>query len=51
MKCPKCGWPLTLTETKTVQTLFLASFTCLNSKCQHEQTDNARSSEGPLRSP
>jgi hypothetical protein len=32
-----------LTGTKKVLTIFLASFKCLNSKCQHEQTQIARS--------
>ena len=43
MMCPKCGWPMRLKETKKVLTVFLASFKCLNSKCQHEQTEIARS--------
>jgi len=43
MKCPKCGWPMRLTGTKKLLTAFLASFTCLNSKCRHEQTEIARS--------
>lgn len=51
MKCPKCGWPMALTETKKILTVFLASFKCLNAKCQHEQTEIARSSESLLRSP
>jgi hypothetical protein len=42
MKCAKCGWPIMLTGTKKVQTRFLASFTCLNPKCRHEQTEISR---------
>jgi len=43
MKCPKCGWPMRLTGTKKVLTSFLATFKCLNSKCQHGHTEIARS--------
>jgi hypothetical protein len=43
MKCPKCEWPMRLTGTKKVLTSFLATFKCLNSKCQHGQTEIARS--------
>jgi len=42
MKCPKCGWPIRVTGTKKVLTRFLASFKCLNPKCEYEQTKISR---------
>jgi hypothetical protein len=41
MNCPKCGWPMRLIRTKKALTSFIASFTCMNQRCQHERVDAA----------
>jgi hypothetical protein len=38
MKCPKCGWPMTLAGTKKVLAKLLTSFRCTNPHCKRELT-------------
>jgi len=44
MRCPRCGWPIKLSATKKVMATRLTSFTCMNPRCRHEQTEIARAS-------